>query len=61
MARNPISFFFNLGRHHPLPLRPLTQIHAQVADPSALLTTALKTRKTPVKAEQVQHSNQMSS
>lgn len=61
MSRNPIRFIFNLGKHHPLPFRPLTQINAEAAHPSALLTTPLITRKTPVKIEQVQHTNQMSS
>lgn len=61
MPLNPISFIFSLGKHNPLPLRPLIQLKGAVADPSALLPTLLKTPKSPAKIEQVQQSNQMSS
>lgn len=61
MSRNPIGFIFRLGKHHPLPLRPLIRINTEVVGPSTLLTTSLITRKSPLKIEQVQHSNQMSS
>lgn len=61
MSRNPISFILHLGKHHPLKLRPLTQLSAEVEIPSSLLPTPLMMRKSPVKIEQMRHSNQMSS
>ena len=61
MSRNAISFFFKLGKHQPLKFRPLIELKADVAVPSALLPGPTITRKSPVKIEQVQHTNQMSS
>ena len=61
MSRNRISFIFSLGKHRALKLRPLKQLTAEVEISSSLVPPPLKTHKSPVKIEQVQHSNQMSS
>ena len=61
MSRNPITFIFNLGKHHPLRSQPFIQLNAEIMKPSTLLPIPLIKRKTPVKVEQVQHTNQMSS
>ena len=61
MSRSPISYILNLGKHRPVKLAPVKQLSAEVENASALLRTPPIARKTPVKAEQVQHTNQMSS